>query len=688
MKSPSMLFRGLLILAPLGCGAQTLYDFGNPTADEQLYIELINRARANPTAEGIRLAASTDPEVLDAYSFFSVDLNMMKTEFAAIAATPPLVPNAPLTNCARNHSLWMFNNNIQSHGSGANSLENRIIAAQYQNYATAGENVYAFAKSVWQGHAGFQVDWGTGGTGGMQLGRGHRVNIHNAAFREIGVGVHYGSKSTGANPVGPTQVTQEFGRRHGMDDYGTGVAYYDLDGDNFYDAGEGIAGLNVSIAGSSSYCVTALGGGWAVPVPTAAGTRAVTFSGLNINQTSNLSFPGSANAKLDLKLTYAAPTISSSATAYVNSPKTITFNKIGGATGYKWRRWSVAAAAAENCESTANITYQNYASPINTVTKFQGNSSFHIANSSPSSSRWIELNSIYVASASPGISYRSRVGWATPDERFKLQFKEEGTNTWVDISSQTGTNTQGETSFSLRNPSITSWANKRFRIRFLLEFTPGGFFFTPDNTTGWFIDAINFTNINQLNNVVVTDLADSTGSYIPTGTGTILQAIYPVISGNEFPATFQSLTIQAGPPPGFAGWALSFETANSIPYGTLTSANADYDKDGRVNLLEYTFGTSPVSPSGAAPRWPKIVSASPTSLVMEYQVDTTLTDVTVTPQASLTLGTWFGPADGGRPAGFVDAEFSTSGNIQTRRTTLPLTAGQKGFLRVKATQNP
>ena len=56
MKFPSYICRSLLIITPLSCGAQTLYDFGNPTADEQLYIELINRARDNPTAEGIRLA--------------------------------------------------------------------------------------------------------------------------------------------------------------------------------------------------------------------------------------------------------------------------------------------------------------------------------------------------------------------------------------------------------------------------------------------------------------------------------------------------------------------------------------------------------------------------------------------------------------------------------------------------------
>ena len=34
----------------------TLYSHGNPTAEEQYILELVNRARANPAEEGLRLA--------------------------------------------------------------------------------------------------------------------------------------------------------------------------------------------------------------------------------------------------------------------------------------------------------------------------------------------------------------------------------------------------------------------------------------------------------------------------------------------------------------------------------------------------------------------------------------------------------------------------------------------------------
>src|SRR6476620_15457 len=44
--------------------AAVTYSIGDPTPEEQLYVEFINRARANPPAEGLRLAQTTDPDIL------------------------------------------------------------------------------------------------------------------------------------------------------------------------------------------------------------------------------------------------------------------------------------------------------------------------------------------------------------------------------------------------------------------------------------------------------------------------------------------------------------------------------------------------------------------------------------------------------------------------------------------------
>ena len=562
------------LLAVVGaCRSQTLYDFGNLTAEEQFYMELINRARANPGAEGARLAATTDADVLSAYSFFTVDKVMMQSEFNALPVLPPLAPHASLTAAARGHSVWLLANATQSHDetNPANTPYTRMTAAGY-TFSTAGENVYSYAKSVWYGHAGFQVDWGYGGPGGMQTGRGHRANIHNASFREIGVGVALGSNGG----VGPQLVTQDFGARSPSPSLGVGVAYYDLNENNFYDIGEGISGLDVNVSGVSDfYCKTAIGGGWVVPVPETAAIRTVTFSGLNVNQTVSLTFPASANAKVDLKLTYAPPSITSPGSAGAGSPHTLVFTPVRGATGYKWNRWSLAPAADENCENTASITSTTTGtySVLCTSLKQQGAASFHLENSvSPGASQSIQLNGLYYGQALSSISFQSRIRYATTAEQFKVQVKEEGGLAWQDVFSQTGSGTDAESAFNSRSAPLTSMAGKAFRVRFILSYTNGGSYYggSSGDNMGWLIDAISFSNVSVLQNNVSQTLAGTSGSFTPSA-GTYLMSVAPVISSRDFPASYQTLTVTAPVSPAITTHPASV-TINSGGTATLTVA--------------------------------------------------------------------------------------------------------------------
>ena len=245
-----------------------LYSIGDPTNDEQYYLELINRARANPTAEGIRLATTTDPDVRGAYASFGVNLVLMQAQFALIPPQPPLSMNATLLNAARAHSQNMLQNNYQGHSGPDGSLTTRLAGyTAGANGWSIGENVYAYSKSVWYGHAGFEVDWGgTPLNGGMQSPPGHRQNIHSPDFREVGIGNVIGSNG-GSGGVGPQLVTQDFGTKGGLLPFVTGVVYRDLNGNGFYDPGEGIGGVTVTIANVNSYAVTAASGGFSVPVP-------------------------------------------------------------------------------------------------------------------------------------------------------------------------------------------------------------------------------------------------------------------------------------------------------------------------------------------------------------------------------------------------------------------------------------
>ena len=124
-----------------------LYSIGDPTDEEQLYLEYINRSRANPPAEGVRLANTTDPDVLSAFSFFTVDLGLMQSQFNTISPVPPLAMNAQLLFAARLHSGDMFTNEFQGHDASDGSNLGQRASAQGYNWSSLAENVYSYAKS-------------------------------------------------------------------------------------------------------------------------------------------------------------------------------------------------------------------------------------------------------------------------------------------------------------------------------------------------------------------------------------------------------------------------------------------------------------------------------------------------------------------------------------------------------------
>lgn len=278
---------------------KTQYSIGNPSADAQLYLEYINRAREDAIVEAHRLAAETDPDIVSAYNFFNIDTNDIVSQFQwavdyghMAQHAEPLAFNEDLNQMAELHTEDMFDNEFQGHVSSANppapympgdELSDRAAAVGYSG--SLGENVYSYADSIEHGHAGFNVDWGnTTNTSspaynpnfagqGMQNPAGHRLSIHNPNFKEAGIGVINGTNSS----VGPQLVTQNFGST-GDATFVTGVVFEDLDGDNFYDIGEGRSGVRIDVDGSGFFAISTDSGGYTIPV-SGDGNYEVTFSG-------------------------------------------------------------------------------------------------------------------------------------------------------------------------------------------------------------------------------------------------------------------------------------------------------------------------------------------------------------------------------------------------------------------------
>lgn len=256
-----------------------------PSAQEVLMMELVNRARANPEAEAVRYGIGLNDGISG----------------TTITATPkpPLAHNLLLMNSARTHSQWMLDADIFSHtGINDSTPSARMSAAGYLFTGSwmSGENI------AWGGTTGSSINLTTymlQHHEGLFKSPGHRLNILEANFRELGIGQKQGYFATNGSTYLASMVTQNFARS-GASYFLTGVVYKDLNNNNFYDVGEGLSGINISVNGTS-YPVYATGA-YTIPLSNGSYNLIITGDALGAATYRTVQI-NNANLKMDVLLT-------------------------------------------------------------------------------------------------------------------------------------------------------------------------------------------------------------------------------------------------------------------------------------------------------------------------------------------------------------------------------------------------
>ena len=137
-----------------------------------------------------------------------------------------------------------------------------------------------------------------------QSDRGHRLNILDNRFREIGVGVKTGLFTQSGTSYSAVMATQDFGASGSYPGpFLVGVVYRDSNGDGFYTVGEGIPGVTIQPLSGTYYAVSSASGGYAIPVTGLSGTLLVSISGgpLASPITKSVALSG-ANIELDIEM--------------------------------------------------------------------------------------------------------------------------------------------------------------------------------------------------------------------------------------------------------------------------------------------------------------------------------------------------------------------------------------------------
>lgn len=496
-----------------------VHSIGQPTDPEQLILEYINRARADANAEAQRLKNTTDDDVLAAYGYFHVDLDQMVIQFAALPQhLAPLSMNERMLAAARLHCQDMLENRFQGHYSSTNppfpnqpgNSPGQRLSLQGYSWQTYGENVYAYSKTPWHSHAGFEVDWGTGAYG-MQVPPGHRENIHHAAFREIGVGVIEGTEGG----MGPLLVTHDLGATIYPPPFITGVVYFDLNGNQFYDLGEGVGGVTVAVEGAAASAVTSRSGGYSVPVDI-DGPYAVSFSAEAMEtETAEAVVSGGQNVKLDFRPAYHAPAVSGPSNPVVGVENAYAFTPVAAATGYDAVQARLSSAAwvegAEDGTGGVAIASSGSYEAIQGDVVASGTRSFHLAHLTPHPQtvallRWI------APSAASQLRFKSRLGLATTTQVARVAVSADEGRTWSNVYEQAGTGTANETTFRLRTVALSAYAGRSVRIRFEYVYLGGSYYATADSGAGWYFDDIEVTDSREL--VEIEERSLGTAGYV------------------------------------------------------------------------------------------------------------------------------------------------------------------------------
>lgn len=247
----------------------------DPTADQQYWLELINRMRRDPSGELARLVnfsspgvwaatKSADPTVQFALDFYGTNAAVLQTQWNTLSAAPPLAWSNPLADSAISYSNLMIQMGQQSHTLDGKSLSQRIIDGGYTaQYLEVGESLFASTQNVFHGHSAFAIDWGDDDTNsgngfgtGIQTPALHREAVMDRLLKEIGIGFQTVIIPPGNGTAsGPLTVTHHFGSQYRYtgtdyvaDTIVTGVVHTDnVLADAFYTPGEGLANVMIQV---------------------------------------------------------------------------------------------------------------------------------------------------------------------------------------------------------------------------------------------------------------------------------------------------------------------------------------------------------------------------------------------------------------------------------------------------------
>ena len=492
------------------------YDHGQASVYEQLLLEYINRARADPRAEARRLNTSlaTSGE-----------------------ARPPLAFQQHLLEAAQSHSDWMLETDRFSHtGADGSRPRERMEKAGYRFTGSwlAGENI-AYSGQQLQ-HEPLETT--------AELHQvlfdspGHQRNMLRPEYVDVGLSLRFGDyRGWKAGLITEKFAVSDFSPYP----FALGVAYYDFIDNDFFDPGEQIGGLTVEIEGGGFYTKTGESGGYALPMPSEGGTRAVTFTRQDESTALTVDFAPDLNAKVDFSPPYSAPEVVGPSQLETGRDFSFSVTEVFGADGYQVSVLRRRAANTDDVSDASRMIDQTSSSYgiRSSAYSFSGNHSYLLAHPGTSSSKLSEAITYkqpFFVGQGAKLRFRSQLTLATAYQTAEVRVSADGGRSWDLLYSQPG-NRNRERKFSLRTIDLSNYQGQEILIQFRYRRLASGRFYVGTRY-GWYIDQIEFQGLEEIETVEVRQL--ERGEKFPFSPPVAGQTFYlqakPVHQGSTWPA--------------------------------------------------------------------------------------------------------------------------------------------------------
>lgn len=212
------------------------------------------------------------------------------------------------------------------------------------------------------------------------------------------------------------------------------------------------------------------------------------------------------------------------------------FTPVPWASGHEWLRGvkspvHLAEGAEDGLGRWIDQTSPDYPAIVPGL-GLAGSSAFHLAHPRPVDQHLL-LNGIFVPGVNAELRFHSRLARARPAQVARVQVSRNAGGHWEDLFAQPGTSTIGEQAFAERILSLAAHAGRPIQVRFSYDYTSGTFFSTTDETSGWFIDNVILSGVEELTDSQMTDLGSETSFELrETAAGTYSLHVRPrVFSG-------------------------------------------------------------------------------------------------------------------------------------------------------------